>query len=108
MNSVKHVLLVNSSKAPVVEVDAHFGAVYVRFSDKSVARTLERCAEGPVITVDLDRNGEVVGIEGLCFEEFTLSGILRKANVKADHVDLAKARFRPTAAAVGRRVPVAA
>ena len=104
MNPVKHVLFVNSSKPPIIEVDTQAGAIYVRFSDKAVAKTFERCDQGPVITVDVDRNGEVVGIEGLCFEEFTLSGILRKANVRAENIDMGKARFRPTSSSPHRRL----
>ena len=108
MSSVKHVLFVHSSKPPIVEFDTQCGAIYVRFSDKAVARTIERCDEGPVITVDVDRNGDVIGIEGLCFDEFSLSGILRKANVRADNIDLTKARFRPTALSPNRRTAVEA
>ena len=80
-----------------MEIDAESGGVYVRFSDKAVAKTLERQSDGPIITVDVDRQGGVVGIEGLCFAEFSLSQILRQASVRADRVDLSKARFRPAA-----------
>jgi uncharacterized protein YuzE len=105
MSSAKHILFVRSTRAPIVEIDAESGGVYVRFSDKAVAKTIERQSDGPVITVDVDRQGEVVGIEGLCFTEFSLSQILRQANVRADHVDLSKARFRT---AVGSREAAAA
>ena len=80
-----------------MEIDAESGGVYVRFSDKAVAKTIERQSDGPVLTVDVDRQGEVIGIEGLCFTEFSLSQILRQANVRADRVDLSKARFRTAA-----------
>src|SRR5437879_13927814 len=86
-------LFVRSSKPPIVEIDSESGGVYVRFSDKAVAKTIERQSDGPVITVDVDRQGEVIGIEGLCFTEGSLSQILRQANVRADRVDLSKARF---------------
>jgi hypothetical protein len=71
-------LFVRSARPPIVEIDSESAGVYVRFSDKSVAKTIERQSDGPVITVDVDRHGEVVGIEGLCFTEFSLSQILRK------------------------------
>src|SRR5438034_1451795 len=95
MSSVKHMLFVRSSRPPIVEIDSESGGVYVRFSDKAVAKTIERQSDGPVITVDVDRQGEVIGIEGLW--EFSLSQILRQANVRADRVDLSKARFRTAA-----------
>ena len=97
MSSVKHVLFVRSARPPIVEIDSESGGVYVRFSDKAVAKTIERQSDGPIITVDVDREGEVVGIESLCFTEFSLSQILRQASVRADRVDLSKARFRPAA-----------
>jgi hypothetical protein len=97
MNSVKHMLFVRSARPPIVEIDSESAGVYVRFSEKAVAKTIERQSDGPVITVDVDRQGEVVGIEGLCFTEFSLSQILRQANVRADRVDLSKARFRMAA-----------
>ena len=97
MSSVKHMLFVHSARPPIVEIDSESGGVYVRFSDKAVAKTLERQSDGPIITVDVDREGEVVGIESLCFTEFSLSQILRQASVRADRVDLSKARFRPAA-----------
>src|SRR5437660_10299516 len=86
-------LFVRSTRAPIVEIDGESGGVYVRFSDKAVAKTIERQSDGPVITVDVDRQGEVIGIEGLCFTEFSLSQILRQANVRADRVDLSKRVF---------------
>ena len=91
MSSVKHMLFVHSARPPIVEIDSESGGVYVRFSDKAVAKTLERQSDGPIITVDVDRQGGVVGIEGLCFAEFSLSQILRQASVRADRVDLSKA-----------------
>jgi len=97
MSSVKHMLFVHSARPPIVEIDSESGGVYVRFSDKAVAKTIERQSDGPIITVDVDREGEVVGIESLCFTEFSLSQILRQASVRADRVDLSKARFRPAA-----------
>ena len=97
MSSIKHMLFVHSARPPIVEIDSESGGVYVRFSDKAVAKTIERQSDGPIITVDVDRQGEVVGIEGLCFAEFSLSQILRQASVRADRVDLSKARFRPAA-----------
>src|SRR6266436_5073968 len=97
MSSVKHMLVVRSARPPIVEIDSEPAGVYVRFSSKSVAKTIERQSDGPVITVDVDRHGEVVGIEGLCFTEFSSSQILRQASVRADRVDLSKARFRPAA-----------
>jgi uncharacterized protein YuzE len=49
-----------------------------------------------IVTIDVDRSGEVVGIEGVGFSEFTLSGLLKAANVRAENIDFSKAKFRAT------------
>jgi hypothetical protein len=54
-------LFVHSARPPIVEIDSESGGVYVRFSDKAVAKAIERQSDGPIITVDVDRQGEVVG-----------------------------------------------
>ena len=92
----RHTLIVNSERAPSVEFDPACGAVYVRFSSKPVHKTLEREADEMIVTVDLDKNGGVVGIEAIGFEEFSLAQIMRAAKVRADRVDFSKARFRGT------------
>lgn len=46
--------------------------VYVRYQDKPVARTLDDTRAG--ITVDLDENGEVVGIELLAAKGVEIDG----------------------------------
>jgi|ERR1700694_337898 uncharacterized protein YuzE len=97
-----HRLFVESAKPPVIEFDPECGAIYVRFRDRQVAKTLERSSEGMVITIDVDKAGEVVGIEGLGFDEFSLSGLLKAANVRAENVDFSKARFRGTPRNVSR------
>lgn len=97
MNSLKHHLVVSSAKPPVVEFDAECGAAYVRFSAKSVAKTLERTSErGMIVTIDLDKNGEVVGVEGIGFDNFSISALLKAAKVQAERIDFSKARLRAT------------
>ncbi|MBW0090513.1 DUF2283 domain-containing protein [Pseudonocardia sp. KRD-184] len=47
--------------------------VYVRYQDKPVARTLEDTRAG--ITVDLDEDGEVVGVELLAASAVEVDGV---------------------------------
>lgn len=92
----KHHLIVQSSTAPVVEWDSASGAVYIRFKRTKVVRTLDREPPGHIVTVDIDRAGDVVGIEALFIDELEISKILKKASVQAPKVDFSRARFRPT------------
>jgi len=87
-------LVVESDRPPVVAFDPECGAVYVRFSQRKVAKTLERTAEGPIVTVDLDKEGGVIGIEAVCFDEFSIAQLLKAANVRAERIDFSKAKFR--------------
>lgn len=47
----------------VVEYDTEAGAFYVRVTEKGVARTVEMST---FVSVDLDADGHVVGLELLC------------------------------------------
>src|ERR1700722_5618107 len=100
MSSSKHHLVVKSSKPPVVEFDPEAWAIYVRFSNRKVAETLERAGSDVVLTVDLDRSGGVVGVEAIGFTEFTLAQLLKAANVQTEGIDFSRARFRGTPRAV--------
>ena|ERR1017187_6937160 len=98
MKNERQTFVVRTSQAPVVELDAEAGAVYVRFKRAHVARTVSRPARTMHLAVDLDARGEVIGIEAVGFDEFRLARLLRMADVQAPEVDLAEARFRPVPA----------
>jgi len=102
MSRVNHTLIVQSDRPPVVEFDPEAGAVYVRFSQRKVAKTLEGAGDGMIVTVDLDRDGGVIGIEGVCFDEFSIAQLLKAANVRAGRIDFSKARFRAPSRQVER------
>jgi uncharacterized protein YuzE len=99
-----HTLFVQSGVPPIIELDPECGAIYVRFRDRKVAKTFERSSAGMIVTIDLDKSGEVVGIEGVGVGEFTLSGLLKAANVRAENIDFSKAKFRATPRSVSREL----
>ena len=102
-----HKLRVHSPNPPVIEFDPQCGGIYVRFRTSKIAKTFERGSEGMIVTIDVDKSGEVVGIEGIGFTEFTIAGLLKAANVSAANVDFAKAKFRGTPANVSREMEYA-
>lgn len=102
-----HQLRVHSPRPPVIEFDPQCGGIYVRFRSSKVAKTFERTSDTMIVTIDVDRSGEVVGIEGIGFSEFTLAGLLNAANVRAENVDFTKAKFRGTPANVARKMEYA-
>jgi len=100
-------ILIRSSTAPVVEIDNGAGAVYVRFrpSKTKIAKTILQ-SEWPHVTIDLDAAGEVIGVEALGMNEFTIRAILMKAKLEAPPTLLDRARYFPTKQA--RYTPIAA
>lgn len=107
MKTLKHQLNVTSTTPPSIEFDPAAGAVYVRFLRRAVKRTIERGHDGMIVTIDLDQSERVVGIEAVGFDNFSISNLLRAANVRAENIDFAKARMRATPP-VMRREPVPA
>jgi uncharacterized protein YuzE len=94
-SKISHTIRVNSATAPTVEVDTEAAAVYVRFKRTKVVRTLARNVPHMHVAVDLDRNGEVVGVEAVGVREVQIARILKMAAVQAPNVDFANARYVP-------------
>jgi uncharacterized protein YuzE len=59
-----------------VEIDTEAGAAYVRVRDGRIAKTVVQRDTGPIVTVDLDKDGNVLGIEFIGVKEFTIDSLL--------------------------------
>jgi uncharacterized protein YuzE len=104
MRSLRRQLTVTSANPPTIEFDPAARAVYVRFLRRAVKRTLERSGSGMIVTVDLDQKGEVVGVESIGFDTFSISQVLKAANVRAQNIDFSKAQMRATPRVAGREM----
>jgi len=93
MKNKLDVMLVESATPPTVEVDWEALAVYVRFRRSKVARTIERPCAHCLITVDIDRWGNVVGIETVGETQIEIGRILERAAVRAPNVDFSRVRY---------------
>ena len=89
----EHMLHVTSKNPPVLEVDTEAQAVYVRFNNNKVAKTIERPANSMHLAVDIDSRGNVIGIEAIGLTEFRLKTILAKAKVETPPLDFAQTRY---------------
>lgn len=78
-----HVLIVKSNSPPIVEIDTEAQAAYVRFKKAKVARTLRHRSKWPIVTIDLDGNGEVIGVEFVGVRHFNLKHLLKRVPIKA-------------------------
>ena len=88
-----HVLIVKSRASPVVEIDTEAGAAYVRFKKAKVAKTLRHRSKWPIVTVDLDAAGEVIGVEFVGVKKFNLGYLLKRAFIKAPPNAIEKASY---------------
>ncbi|MFZ4779579.1 MAG: hypothetical protein ACOYM3_29815 [Terrimicrobiaceae bacterium] len=91
---------VHSSTPPTIEVDTEAAAVYVRFKNAKVARTVPRPSGSMILAIDLDSKNEVIGIEAVGLKEFgirIIQNLIQKAEVKAPLLDFRKVRYVPAA-----------
>jgi uncharacterized protein YuzE len=93
---IKFRVNVTKPSAPVVEVDTVAQALYVYFQrGVKVAKTVVQ-NQWPLVAVDLDKDGGVIGVEACGVDEFTLSPVLDKARVEIPARLLNSARYVPT------------
>ena len=94
----------------MVEIDSAAQAVYVRFKNAKVARTLDTGATSMHIAIDLDANNEVIGVEAIGLNQFNIEIVLKKARVEAPASVLERARYIPVmlsparAGTIGRKL----
>jgi hypothetical protein len=82
-----------SSNAPTIEFDQSVGAWYVRFNNSKVSKTVPQNIPGLVAAMDLDSDGEVVGLELIGVREFSISLLKKVAPVDVSRIDFDNARF---------------
>ena len=75
--------------------DSEAGAVYIRFRNTKVQKTIADESRGTVVTFDLDREGQLIGVELVGVKEFSLREF-RRAVPELKRVDLEGALLAPT------------
>ncbi len=99
-------ITVNSAVTPTIEVDNEVGAVYVRFKQGKVVRTIVRPCTTMHIAVDLDAKGGLLGIEAVGMRQIVITQILKLAAVSAPRLNLADAQIIPSR--IAARIPACA
>jgi uncharacterized protein YuzE len=100
MKAERHHFRVKGLRAPSVEIDTQAAAVYVRFKKAKVAKTVSHGGDLMQIAIDLDSNGEVVGIEAVGVKQFNIGPILEQARVQVPKGLIAMTRYVPAQMAV--------
>ena len=77
------IIMVKCKTPPTVEIDTGASAAYVRFKRTKIARTLRHSTKWPIVTIDVDARGQVVGVELVGVKKFNLGYLLEQASVKA-------------------------
>lgn len=93
---MKHVneIIAKVSGPPRIEFDPSVAAVYLRFKNTKIVKTLEDEGGGSIIvTIDVDAHNEVVGIELLGVKEFRIGLLRNLTRVDTSGVDLNQASF---------------
>jgi len=90
---LKNIIVVKTKTAPTVEIDTEARAAYVRFKRAKIARTLRYGPKWPIVTLDLDARGELVGVEFVGVRKFNLGYLLRRVPLKAPPAAIHRANY---------------
>jgi uncharacterized protein YuzE len=93
--SHRNIIHVNAKNPPVVELDSSAHAAYVRFSHKRVSETKVVTEDKCTVTMDLDSDGEVIGVEFVGVQEFQVGCLLKMAGVTVPKPMLDRTSYIP-------------
>src|SRR5947208_3665235 len=89
----RDILVVRSKAPPSVEIDTEASAAYVRFRRTRVVKTIRHRSKWPIVTLDLDGHGQLVGIEFVGVKKFNLSYLLQGIHIKAPARTIGRATY---------------
>jgi len=81
------------TQPPVVEIDTEATAAYIRLREAKVARTEPFGSEKGLVMLDFDAEGNVVGIEIVGQQEFSIRELIKQVPVEASEAVLNQTRY---------------
>jgi uncharacterized protein YuzE len=81
------------TEPPIVEIDTEATAAYIRLRDGKVARTEPYGSEKGLVILDFDAEGNVVGIEVVGQQEFSIRELIKQVPVEATDAVLNQTRY---------------
>src|SRR5678816_3415002 len=81
------------TEPPVVEIDTEATAVYIRLREAEVVRTEPFGSESGLVMLDFDAHGNVVGIEIVGRQEFSIRELIKLVPVEATESVLNQTRY---------------
>jgi uncharacterized protein YuzE len=91
----QNIINVPAKNPPVVELDSVAHAAYVRFSNKRVHETKVVTEDKCTVTIDMDADGGIIGVELVGVEEFQVGCLLKMAGLTAPKTMLDRASYVP-------------
>jgi uncharacterized protein YuzE len=81
------------TEPPVVEIDTEATAAYIRLRPGTVMRTEPFGSETGLVMLDLDAEGNVIGIEVVGQQEFSIRELLKQVPAEASETVLNQTRY---------------
>ena len=86
-------LVIPITEPPVVEIDTEATAAYIRLRDGKVARTEPYDSKKGLVMLDFDADRNVIGIEVVGQQEFSIRELLKQVPVEASETVLNQTRY---------------
>src|SRR5436309_2379845 len=81
------------TEPPIVEIDTEATAAYIRLREAKVARTEPFGSEHGFVMLDFDAEGNVVGIEVVGQQEFSIRELIKLVPVQTTETVLDRTRY---------------
>ena len=88
-----HGFVIPITEPPVVEIDTEATAAYIRLRDSKVARTEPFNSAQGFVMLDFDAEGNVVGIEVVGQQEFSIRELIKLIPVQTTEAILDRTRY---------------
>jgi uncharacterized protein YuzE len=86
-------LVIPITEPPVVEIDTEATAAYIRLRETAVVRTEPFASERAFLMLDFDADGNVVGIEVVGQQEFSIRELIKLVPVQTTESVLNRTRY---------------
>ncbi len=81
------------TEPPIVEIDTEATAAYIRLRDTKVARTEPYESEKGLVMLDFDAKDNVIGIEVIGQQEFSIRELIKQVPAEASDAVLNQTRY---------------
>ena len=88
-----HGFVIPITEPPIVEIDTEATAAYIRLRDAKVVRTKPFGSEHGLVMLDFDAEGNVVGIEVVGQQEFSIRELIKLVPVQTTDSVLDRTRY---------------